>query len=71
MPCYLIPTKDGKSHIRIQAIRRPQDKEIRALQELFEKAYKYMADRSTLGSAVEKCGPSSVRALKSRRVEET
>jgi hypothetical protein len=38
MPCYLIPTKDGKSSIRIQAVKRPSAREVQALQQLFDHA---------------------------------
>lgn len=45
MPCYLIPTKDGKSSIRIQAVKRPTGREVRALQELFDHALTHALER--------------------------
>lgn len=42
--CYLIPSKDGKTNIRVRAQRKPDRKTIEALQDLFDAAYRHLSD---------------------------
>ena len=45
--CYLIPTADGSSSIRVHAAKKPDQRSIQAIQQLFEAAHIYAAERLT------------------------
>ena len=48
--CYNIPTRDGSSSIRIRAGRRPCQRTVKALQDLFDAARRMLADRANAGN---------------------